>query len=38
VGALTVDVVDRYPLEDIAQAHDRVDAGGRGRVLVTIPH
>ncbi|WP_371643196.1 NADPH:quinone reductase [Streptomyces mirabilis] len=38
VGALTVDVGDRYPLEDIARAHDRVDAGGRGRVLVTIPH
>jgi NADPH2:quinone reductase len=36
-GALTVDVGDRYPLEDIAQAHDRVDAGGRGRVLVTVP-
>jgi NADPH2:quinone reductase len=38
VGALTIDVGDRYPLEDIAKAHDRVDAGGRGRVLVTIPH
>ncbi|MER5339764.1 NADPH:quinone reductase [Streptomyces mirabilis] len=38
VGALTVDVGDRYPLEDIAKAHDRVDADGRGRVLVTIPH
>lgn len=38
VGALNVDVGDRYPLEDIAKAHDRVDAGGRGRVLVTIPH
>ncbi|MET7975322.1 NADPH:quinone reductase [Streptomyces mirabilis] len=38
VGALAVDVGDRYPLEDIAKAHDRVDAGGRGRVLVTIPH
>ncbi|MFF2512638.1 NADPH:quinone reductase [Streptomyces sp. NPDC058086] len=37
VGALTVDVGDRYPLENIAKAHDRVDAGGRGRVLVTIP-
>ena len=38
VGALTVDVGDRYPLEDIAKAHDRVDAGGgHGRVLVTIP-
>ena len=37
VGALTVAVGDRYPLANIAQAHDRVDAGGRGRVLVTIP-
>jgi NADPH2:quinone reductase len=37
VGALTVDVGDRFPLEEIAQAHDRVDAGGRGRTLVTIP-
>ncbi|MFD9503377.1 NADPH:quinone reductase [Streptomyces sp. NPDC060035] len=37
VGALTVDVGDRYPLRDIARAHDRVDAGGRGRVLVSIP-
>lgn len=38
VGALTVDIGERYPLEDIARAHDRVDAGGRGRVLVTLPH
>lgn len=38
VGALTVDVGDRYALQDIAEAHDRVDAGGRGRVLVTVPH
>ncbi|MFJ8028686.1 NADPH:quinone reductase [Streptomyces sp. NPDC096311] len=37
VGALTVDIGDRYGLEDIAKAHERVDAGGRGRVLVTIP-
>ncbi|MFJ8931505.1 NADPH:quinone reductase [Streptomyces sp. NPDC102364] len=37
VGALTVDVRDRFPLEDIAKAHDQVDAGTRGRVLVTIP-
>ncbi|MFD6285263.1 NADPH:quinone reductase [Streptomyces sp. NPDC060205] len=35
-GALTVDIGDRHPLEDIAKAHDRVDAGGRGRVLVTV--
>lgn len=38
VGALTVDVGDRYPLADIAKAHDRVDAGGRGRVLIDTPH
>lgn len=37
VGALTVDSVDRYPLDEIARAHDPVDAGGRGPVLVTIP-
>ncbi|MER5194173.1 NADPH:quinone reductase [Streptomyces sp. NPDC002755] len=37
VGALTVDIGDRFPLADIAEAHDRVDAGGRGRVLVTVP-
>ncbi|WP_405861633.1 NADPH:quinone reductase [Streptomyces sp. NBC_00090] len=37
VGALRVDVGERFPLEDIAKAHERVDAGGRGRVLVTLP-
>ena len=37
-GALTVEVGDRFALQDIAEAHDRVDAGGRGRILVTIPH
>lgn len=36
-GALTVDVSDRYPLDDIAKAHNRVEACGRGRVLVTVP-
>ncbi|TKA04644.1 NADPH:quinone reductase [Actinacidiphila oryziradicis] len=36
VGALTVDIGDRYPLQNIAEAHDRVDAGTRGRVLVTV--
>ncbi|WP_405547112.1 NADPH:quinone reductase [Streptomyces phaeochromogenes] len=35
-GALTVDIGDVHPLQDIAKAHDRVDAGGRGRVLVTV--
>ncbi|MFH9552974.1 NADPH:quinone reductase [Streptomyces sp. NPDC017435] len=37
VGALTVDVGDRFPLADIARAHDRIDAGGRGRVLIDVP-
>ncbi|MFD8871268.1 NADPH:quinone reductase, partial [Streptomyces sp. NPDC059590] len=37
VGAHTVLVGHRYPLADIAEAHERVDAGGRGRVLVDIP-
>lgn len=36
-GALHVDVGARFPLRDVAAAHERVDAGGRGRVLVTIP-
>jgi NADPH2:quinone reductase len=35
-GALSVRIGDRYPLQEIAQAHDRVDRGGRGRVLLTI--
>jgi NADPH2:quinone reductase len=39
VGALTVAVGDRHSLDDIAKAHDRVDAGGgHGRILITIPH
>ncbi|MEV0777392.1 NADPH:quinone reductase [Streptomyces sp. NPDC050428] len=37
VGALTVETGERFPLTDIARAHERVDAGGRGRVLVTVP-
>ncbi len=37
VGAPTVEIGDRYPLADIAKAHDRVDAGGRGGVLIDIP-
>ncbi|WP_220479579.1 zinc-binding dehydrogenase [Halosaccharopolyspora lacisalsi] len=37
VGALTVDVAACYPLAEIAQAHDHVDAGSRGRVLLAIP-
>jgi NADPH2:quinone reductase len=37
VGALTVFVGARFPLAGIDQAHDRIDAGGRGRVLIDIP-
>jgi NADPH:quinone reductase len=37
VGALTVDIAERYPLTDIAKAHDRIDVGGRGRVLIDVP-
>jgi NADPH2:quinone reductase len=38
VGALTVAVGDRHPLDDIAKAHDHVDGGGsNGRILLTIP-
>ena len=36
-GALKVEIGERFPLKDIALAHDRVDAGGRGRVLIDIP-
>lgn len=37
VGALTVDAGARFPLAGIAQAHERIDDGGRGRVLIDIP-
>ncbi len=37
-GALTIPIGDPLPLEQIAKAHDRVDAGARRRVLVKIPH
>jgi NADPH2:quinone reductase len=36
-GALSVRVGAVFPLTEIAAAHDRVDAGGGGRVLVRIP-
>ncbi|SFR02389.1 NADPH2:quinone reductase [Lentzea waywayandensis] len=37
MGALKVKVGQLFPLAEIAAAHERVDAGGRGRVLVTVP-
>lgn len=36
-GALKVSIAARYPLQEIAKAHDHVDAGSRGRILVTLP-
>ncbi|WP_245730425.1 hypothetical protein [Micromonospora pallida] len=36
-GALSVAIGDPLPLERVAEAHDRVDAGVRERVLLAIP-
>jgi NADPH2:quinone reductase len=37
MGALTAPIAARYPLNAIARAHDHVDEGGHGRILLTIP-
>jgi NADPH2:quinone reductase len=37
VGALSARIADPLPLDEIASAHDRVDAGPRERILVSIP-
>jgi NADPH:quinone reductase len=37
VGALSARIPDPLPLDQIASAHDRVDAGTRERILVSIP-
>lgn len=36
-GALRIDVATLFPMTDVAQAHDRVDAGSRARILLAIP-
>ena len=36
-GALSVPVCAVLPLDGIAAAHDRVDAGATGRVLLALP-
>jgi NADPH:quinone reductase len=36
-GAITVAIGEPIPLDDIADAHDRVDAGTRDRVVIAIP-
>jgi NADPH2:quinone reductase len=36
-GALSIKIGRIYPLAEIAAAQDRVDAGGGGRILLSIP-
>jgi NADPH2:quinone reductase len=36
-GALTLPIGEPLPLDRIAEAHDRVDAGARERVLIALP-
>ncbi len=36
-GALSIAVDSTLPLDQTAQAHERVDAGSRGRILIKIP-
>jgi NADPH:quinone reductase len=36
-GALSISIEDPLPLEQATQAHDRVDGGDRGRILLAIP-
>src|SRR3954471_18903748 len=37
-GALQIPIDEPLPLDRIAEAHDRVDAGARKRVVLAIPH
>jgi NADPH2:quinone reductase len=37
-GALRIPIDEALPLDRIAEAHDRVDAGARHRVVLSIPH
>jgi NADPH2:quinone reductase len=36
-GALSIPIEAVLPLEHAAEAHDRVDQGGRGRILLAVP-
>jgi NADPH2:quinone reductase len=36
-GALSARIADPLPLDQIASAHERVDAGTRERILLSIP-
>ena len=35
-GAFDIPIADPFPLEQIAAAQDRVDAGSRQRILLTV--
>ena len=35
-GALSIPIGEPLPLDEIADAHDRVDAGTRDRVLIAV--
>jgi NADPH:quinone reductase len=35
-GSLSIDIASRLPLDRVADAHDGVDGGGKGRVLVIV--
>jgi NADPH2:quinone reductase len=37
-GALSIDIDAPVALERVAEAHDRVDSGSKGRVLLRIPN
>ena len=37
-AALSIPIADPVPLDYIAEAHDRVDAGARQRILLAIPN
>jgi NADPH2:quinone reductase len=36
-GALAIPIGDPLPLDRTAESHDRVDAGARERVLISLP-
>jgi NADPH2:quinone reductase len=36
-GALSIPIGEPLSLDEIAEAHDRVDSGSRDRVLIAIP-
>ena len=37
-GALSIAIGEPLPLDEIADAHDRVDSGARDRVLIAMPN